>query len=35
MLRMDMEYLQRRSLTFDFLLLFRTAMAVLKADGAR
>ena len=35
MLRKDMEYLQRRSLSFDLLLLFRTVGAVVKGDGAR
>jgi lipopolysaccharide/colanic/teichoic acid biosynthesis glycosyltransferase len=35
MLRKDMEYLQRRSLTFDLLLLFRTVTAVVNGNGAR
>ncbi len=35
MLEKDMEYLQRRSLGFDLLLLLKTAVAVIKADGAR
>ncbi len=35
MLEKDMEYLQRRSLSFDLMLLLRTVVAVLKADGAR
>jgi len=32
-LRKDMEYLRRRSLSFDALLLVKTVEAVLKADG--
>ncbi len=35
MLEKDMEYLQRRSLGFDLLLLLKTLLAVIKADGAR
>ncbi len=35
MLEKDMEYLQRRSLGFDLLLLLKTVVAVIKADGAR
>jgi len=35
MLEKDMEYLQRRSLRFDLLLLLKTLIAVIKADGAR
>jgi len=35
MLRKDMEYLRRRSLRFDLLILLRTVIAVIKADGAR
>ena len=35
MLSKDIEYLRRRSLSFDLLLLLRTVVAVLKADGAR
>jgi len=35
MLEKDMEYLQRRSLSFDLLLLLKTVIAVIKADGAR
>lgn len=35
MLRKDMEYLRRRSLSFDMLLLLKTVLAVIKADGAR
>jgi lipopolysaccharide/colanic/teichoic acid biosynthesis glycosyltransferase len=35
MLEKDMEYLRRRSLGFDLLLLLRTFAAVIKADGAR
>ena len=35
MLGKDMAYLQRRSLSFDVLLLLKTVKAVMKADGAR
>ncbi len=35
MLSKDMEYLERRSLGFDLLLLVKTLVAVIKADGAR
>jgi len=35
MLGRDMAYLQRRSLSFDLLLLLKTVKAVMKADGAR
>lgn len=35
MLGKDMTYLQRRSLSFDLLLLLKTVKAVMKADGAR
>jgi len=35
MLRKDLEYLRRRSLSFDMLLLLKTVLAVIKADGAR
>ena len=35
MLLKDMEYLQKRSLRFDFLILIRTVLAVVRADGAR
>jgi len=35
MLEKDVEYLQRRSLGFDLMLLLKTVVAVIKADGAR
>lgn len=35
MLRKDMEYLQKRSLSFDAMILVRTVLAVIRADGAR
>ncbi|MGC9320437.1 MAG: sugar transferase, partial [Armatimonadota bacterium] len=35
MLRKDIEYLQRRSLSFDLLIVLKTIAAVIRADGAR
>ena len=32
-MKMDMEYIDNWSLTLDFLLMFKTAATILRADG--